>query len=130
MQWLINGRQFEMGTVADDEQVKLNTTEVWEVINAQNPGQMMDENGMPHPFHIHGVQFNVIGRAVTPDLKPLSDTVREGYMDQGWKDTVLLMPGERVKLLMRFTSPGTFVFHCHNLEHEDMGMMRNYSVMV
>jgi FtsP/CotA-like multicopper oxidase with cupredoxin domain len=36
------------------------------------------------------------------------------------------MPGEQVRVLMRFIERGLFVYHCHNLEHEDMGMMRNY----
>jgi len=128
MQWLINGRTFEMDAVASDEVVKLGTAEVWEFINEINPGQMMDPNGMPHPFHIHGVQFNVIERRVLPDLKRLWNDVRDGYVDDGWKDTLLLMPSEKVKVLMRFTNTGTFIFHCHNLEHESQGMMRNYQV--
>jgi FtsP/CotA-like multicopper oxidase with cupredoxin domain len=46
-----------------------------------------------------------------------------------WKDTVLLMPGERIRILVDFDDyPGMFLYHCHNLEHEDMGMMRNYYV--
>ena len=49
-------------------------------------------------------------------------------MDEGWKDTVMVMPGERVKVLLKFVDPGLFVYHCHNLEHEDQGMMRNYRV--
>ena len=52
--------------------------------------------------------------------------MREGYVDEGWKDTVLVMPGEGVRLLLRFDFPDLFLFHCHNLEHEDLGMMRNY----
>jgi FtsP/CotA-like multicopper oxidase with cupredoxin domain len=52
-----------------------------------------------------------------------------GYVDEGWKDTVLLMPGERATVLMRFVAyPGLFLYHCHNLEHEDGGMMRNFLV--
>ena len=40
------------------------------------------------------------------------------------------MPGETVKILIRFTRyPGMFVYHCHNLEHEDMGMMRHYQIV-
>jgi FtsP/CotA-like multicopper oxidase with cupredoxin domain len=39
------------------------------------------------------------------------------------------MPGEAVTVLMRFTQPGLFVYHCHVLEHEDMGMMRNFEVL-
>ncbi|MHB0858590.1 MAG: multicopper oxidase family protein [Anaerolineae bacterium] len=129
MQWLINGRTFKMNEAAEDEVVKLDTTEVWEFINARNPGQMMDSDGMAHPIHLHGVQFNVLERQVLPELQAGWDTVREGYVDEGWKDTVMLMTGERVKLLVRFTDfTGDFVYHCHNLEHEDGGMMRNYRV--
>ncbi|MBU1823244.1 MAG: multicopper oxidase domain-containing protein [Bacteroidetes bacterium] len=48
--------------------------------------------------------------------------------EKGWKDTVLVMPKETVRILVRFQQPGKFVFHCHNLEHEDDGMMLNYEV--
>ena len=129
MQWLINGRKFDMEAVAADEIVKLNTTEIWEFLNEKNPGQMMDSNGMPHPFHIHGVQFNIIQRQVLPDLQPIWNDVRGGFVDDGWKDTFIIMPGERVKVLLRFMVPGKYVFHCHNLEHENQGMMRNYEVV-
>lgn len=47
-----------------------------------------------------------------------------------WKDTVLVMPGEKVQVIMTFPQyTGTFVFHCHNLEHEDDGMMLNYQIV-
>jgi FtsP/CotA-like multicopper oxidase with cupredoxin domain len=48
--------------------------------------------------------------------------------EKGWKDTVLVMPGEKVRIIIRFTNTGKFVFHCHNLEHEDDGMMLNFEV--
>ena len=51
-----------------------------------------------------------------------------GFVDEGWRDTVLVMPGESVQVLAQFTEPGTFLYHCHNLEHEDMGMMRNFKI--
>jgi FtsP/CotA-like multicopper oxidase with cupredoxin domain len=115
MQWTINGRVFHMEEVADDETVRLDTTEIWEFINTG--GRMMN---MPHPIHLHGKQFRVIDRGGVSD---------NGYVDEGWKDTVLLMPGERVRVLVNFADyPGMFLYHCHNLEHEDMGMMRNYFV--
>jgi FtsP/CotA-like multicopper oxidase with cupredoxin domain len=42
---------------------------------------------------------------------------------------VLVMSGERALLLIRFDHyPGMFVYHCHNLEHEDMGTMRNFLI--
>jgi FtsP/CotA-like multicopper oxidase with cupredoxin domain len=129
MNWLINGRSFEMEEVAPDETVRLNTVEAWEFVNERNPGEMMEQNGMVHPMHLHGVQFQVIERQVAPDLKAGWDTVKDGCVDEGWKDTFLIMPGERVKLVMSFQDhPGLFLYHCHNLEHEDMGMMRNYRI--
>ena len=115
MQWTINGRVFQMEEVADDEMVQLDSTEIWEFNNTG--GGMMN---MPHPIHLHGKQFRVIER---------SGVAHEGYVDEGWKDTVLLMPGERIRILVDFDDyPGMFLYHCHNLEHEDMGMMRNYFV--
>lgn len=59
----------------------------------------------------------------------LHDTMREGLLDEGLKDVVIVMPGERVQILMRFeTYTGLYLYHCHILEHEGMGMMRNYLV--
>lgn len=81
-------------------------------------------------FHIHGLQFQVLERTVLPELRAGWETVSAGYVDEGWKDTVLLMPDERVKLLLRFAEhTGTSVVHCHILEHEDMGLMRNLEVV-
>ena len=129
MQWLINNRAFEMDSVLPEETIKLGTTEVWEIVNKLNPGQMMDANGMAHPIHIHGGQFQVLSREVLPQLKAGWDSVREGRVDEGWKDTVLVMPGERVRLAMKFERyKGLFLYHCHNLEHESSGMMRNFRV--
>jgi FtsP/CotA-like multicopper oxidase with cupredoxin domain len=120
MAWTINGRTFRMQEVADDERVRLNTLELWEFINEGGGMGMMGAMDMPHPMHLHGMQFQVLER---------SGVRHKGYVDEGWKDTVLLMPGERVRLLVRFSEyPGLFLYHCHNLEHEDMGMMRNYLV--
>lgn len=121
MAWTINGRTFQMEAVAPDERVKPDSMEVWEFINEGGGGMgMMGGMNMPHPIHLHGRQFQVLQRwGVT----------HEGYVDEGWKDTVLLMPGERVRVLVRFGDyPGLYLYHCHNLEHEDMGMMRNFLV--
>ena len=123
MQWLLNGRTFRMTEVAADERVKLDTTEDWEF---HNLGGMM---ALPHPIHLHGGQFQVIARSSTPGFEAHADSVREGLLDEGLRDTVLVMPGQSVRIRMRFDRhPGLFLYHCHNLEHEDMGMMRNYLV--
>ena len=109
-----------MEEVANDEKVRLNTLEVWEFINEGGGMGMMGAMDMPHPMHLHGMQFQVLERR---------GVRHEGYVDEGWKDTVLLMPGERIRLLIRFSDyQGLFLYHCHNLEHEDMGMMRNYLI--
>lgn len=130
MRWEINGRVYDMAHVRVDEMVRLGDLEVWEIVNATNVGETMHPTGMAHPFHIHGVQFQVVERQVLPELAAGWQTVRAGYVDEGWKDTLLLMPGERVKLLLKFTDfTGTFMYHCHILEHEDMGMMGNYEVV-
>ena len=120
MAWTINGRTFQMEAVADDETVRMNSLEVWDFINSGGGMGMMGMLNMPHPIHLHGLQFQVLERG---------GVMHAGYVDEGWKDTVLLMPGERIRLLVRFADfPGLFLYHCHNLEHEDMGMMRNYLV--
>ncbi|EMF47868.1 Multicopper oxidase [Planococcus halocryophilus Or1] len=102
----INGKKFDADRI--DLRQEQGVTEVWEVYNKRD---MM--GGMIHPFHIHGTQFKVIsrdGKKVDPD-------------EQGLKDSVLVNPGERVKLLVTFPEKGVYVFHCHILEHEDNGMM-------
>ena len=119
MHGLINGKSFEMTAVADDEIVEAGTSEIWEF---KNTNQRMGMMGMqvPHPMHLHGAHFRILER---------SGVSLDSYMDEGWKDTVLLMPGERIRLLVRFGQhPGLFLYHCHNLEHGDAGMMRNYLI--
>jgi FtsP/CotA-like multicopper oxidase with cupredoxin domain len=119
MVWTINGRVYEMMEVADDEKVWLGDTEAWEWVN---------NTPIPHPMHVHNVQFQVVQR--TPSAFSSYSTVNQGFVDSGWKDTVLVWPGERVKVAMQFDSyAGMYMYHCHILEHEDMTMMRNYMIM-
>ena len=108
----INGRRMDMDRV--DERVAAMSTEVWEVSTA---GMMMNT---PHNFHVHGLQFRIIDINGDPPPPELS----------GFKDTVLLWPGDRVRLLMEFGEyPGIYMYHCHLLEHEDAGMMGQYEVL-
>jgi FtsP/CotA-like multicopper oxidase with cupredoxin domain len=131
----INGRTYEMDVVASDEIVRLGDLEIWEFYN--QPGGMggmgmgggMMNMALPHPMHLHGVQFQVIERNPDTGFSAQYDQVSAGFVSEGWKDTVLVMPGERVRILVRFEDyAGTYLYHCHNLEHEDAGMMRNYRV--
>lgn len=80
-------------------------------------------------MHIHGLQFQIIERDISSAGRAAWDTLSDGFVDEGWHDTVLVMPGESVKVLLKFEDfTGLYLYHCHNLEHEDMGMMRNYLV--
>ena len=107
----INKRSYDKNRI--DENVSVNTVETWTFDNSQG-----DE---PHPIHLHGVHFQVLER-----------TGGRGQLiasESGWKDTILLLPQEKVKLIIPFASlSGVFVFHCHNLEHEDDGMMLQYQL--
>jgi hypothetical protein len=86
--------------------------EIWEYRNTSTE---------PHPMHAHAALCQVLSRSSTASLAP---------EDSGWKDTVLVNAGETVRVLTRFdTHPGLFVHHCHNLEHEDSGMMQNFEVL-
>jgi len=130
MQWTLNGRTFEMESVDKDEIVKLGDLEVWEFENKLGGmGMGMMSEGLPHPMHVHGLQYQVIERKVDSSGRDAWETLKDGFIDEGWHDTVLVMPGERVKILLKFEDfTGLYLYHCHNLEHEDMGMMRNYRV--
>ena len=110
MRHAINGRAFAMERV--DERVPLGRTEVWTLEN---------DSPLPHPVHIHAGQFRVRSRVGGRD--------RIMPWETGLKDTVLVLPGEQVEVVVRFEAHrGLFLLHCHNLEHEDMGMMLNFRV--
>jgi blue copper oxidase len=106
----INGRSFEMNRV--DEQIPLGQVERWLFSN---------DSALPHPVHLHGSHFQVVSRS--------GGRNRVFPYEAGWKDTVLLMPLETVEVLVQFDRyRGIFLLHCHNLQHEDMGMMLNVEV--
>jgi bilirubin oxidase len=122
MRGLLNGRSFntqDMMAVADDERLPVNVASVWTFAN--DAGGMMMSHPMPHPIHIHGVRLRIIERS--PGAIP--EDLREGMIDAGYKDTFGVFAGERVRVQLAPAVPGLFMYHCHNLEHEDGGMMRN-----
>ncbi len=104
--WTINRKPFDPARM--DAQPKLDSTEIWRL-----------ETDFNHPLHLHLVHFQV-----------LSHSGRPGPYDAGWKDTIDLGPGQTANILVRFAGyRGRYVFHCHNLEHEDMAMMGNFEVV-
>lgn len=110
MSHTINRQVFEMQRT--DFTVPFGDAEIWEYHNIGTE---------PHPMHAHAALCQVLSRSGTGSLPP---------EDLGWKDTVLVNPGETMRILTRFDSHhGVFVHHCHNLEHEDAGMMQNFEVL-
>ncbi|HLU56312.1 MAG TPA: multicopper oxidase domain-containing protein [Pseudonocardia sp.] len=99
--WTINGTTFDPDTSLAD--IPLGETEVWRFVT-----------DVHHPVHVHLDAFQVLRRGASGPSP----------YDAGWKDTVDVRPAEVVDVAVRFTDHrGKFVFHCHNLEHEDMAMM-------
>ncbi|HLR73506.1 MAG TPA: multicopper oxidase domain-containing protein [Pseudogracilibacillus sp.] len=107
----INGKKFDPDRI--DFTQEQGETEAWEIYN--KPDEM---GGMTHPFHIHGAQFKVLSR----------DEEKPPKNEQGWKDTIAVEPDETVKVAVQFKEKGVYMFHCHNLEHEDNGMMGQVEV--
>ena len=117
--WRINDRVFEMD--AAPIEVQRNTVETWLIRNYHT--------SMPHAMHLHGFQFEVLARETSTDEIVALQQDPQGRLatDFGRKDTVLVWPGESVRVAVDFTlpfpGPQSYLFHCHNLEHEDGGMM-------
>jgi len=115
--YVINGKIYDKNRI--DAAPRPGDTEIWELQNGW---------GWSHPVHIHLVNFKILDRngyAPTPQ-------------ERGWKETVVLNPNDRVRVQMRWPTvplgpkPGDFtsryVFHCHNLGHEDHDMMAQIKV--
>ncbi len=110
-QFTINDRSMDIDRI--DFSVKRDSTEIWVIRNA---------SAMAHPFHVHNTQFYILkrsGRTLLPH-------------ERGLKDTVMVSPGEQVRILLPFryysNSEVPYMYHCHILEHEDGGMMGQFVV--
>lgn len=108
--WVINGRFFDENRV--DARPRFGTKEVWRLVNKSG--------GWHHPIHIHHDDFIILdrnGRTPPPE-------------ERGYKDTVNLAGNDVVRVEIPFhTFKGRYVFHCHNVEHEDMRMMGQFEVV-
>ncbi|MEL4373690.1 multicopper oxidase CueO [Brucella cytisi] len=102
----IAGKPFDMNRI--DVEAKLGSWEIWDLTTKE----------MPHPFHIHGASFRILS------LNGKAPPVHQS----GWKDTALI--DGKAEILVHFDREGAkshpFMFHCHVLEHEDVGMMAQF----
>ena len=108
----INGRAMDNNRI--DVRVPLDAIEIWEIRNT---------TPLAHPFHIHDIQFRVLSR-----------NNQQSYAHEtGLKDTVIVDPGETVRVITQFTdyadAKNPYMYHCHILEHEDAGMMGQFTVV-
>lgn len=113
--WLINGETWEEVVASNFRHVQANPdlgdVEVWTI---ENKG-----GGWFHPTHIHLIDFQILSRNGKPPHP----------WERGPKDVVYVGEGESVDLVMRFgPHRGRYMFHCHNLSHEDSDMMSQFSV--
>lgn len=111
------------------EKPKLNTIEVWNLINLT-----IDT----HPIHLHLVHFQILDRqpfdvahyTATGEILTTGPAIPPDSNEKSWKDTVRANPGEITRIIARFGPfTGVYPWHCHILEHEDHDMMRPFEVV-
>lgn len=104
LDFLVNGERHH-----NDQPVKVGELQVWDVVNAS----LMD-----HPFHLHGFFFQVLSiNGKAPAFR-------------SWEDVVNLPPRSTVRIAwMPEDRPGSWMYHCHILEHHEAGMMGHFEVV-
>jgi hypothetical protein len=128
MRLTLNGRVYEQEGVLSYEHIRLNSLQLIDIFHDHSGMGMMSMMSMGHPIHLHGQAFQILKRSFSGDDVAYA-TIKDGFIDSGYKDTVLVAPGERVEIIKPFDDfVGQFMYHCHNVEHEDMGMMREFDV--
>ncbi|WP_456440981.1 multicopper oxidase domain-containing protein [Psychroserpens sp.] len=112
----INGVSMDMNVI--NEVIELGDTEIWTITNITPTA---------HPFHIHDVQFYIL------DRDNGGGSVSPSATESGLKDTVLVESGEIVRVIAKFEDFADpvipYMYHCHNLIHEDFGMMGQFTVV-
>ncbi|HMP82204.1 MAG TPA: multicopper oxidase family protein [Verrucomicrobiota bacterium] len=108
--WMINGQTYDMKN-PPLIQVKHGDVEKWKFVNL---------TGHQHPIHIHLIQFQVLDINGVPQDPSL----------HGWRDVLVAPPNGHMTVVARYAGyTGRYLFHCHNLEHEDLGMMADYEIV-
>lgn len=105
----INGRSMDMSYI--NERIQKGAIEIWRITGER----------MPHPFHMHGASFQILRHNGAPPAEA----------DRGWKDTVVVW-GEMTEIIVRFDHEASeefpYMYHCHMFEHEEYGMMGQFTV--
>ena len=113
VQWSINGEQFDPARPIAE--VRANDIEIWRLANHT----FREKHNVIHPVHLHLANFQILRRNGRPPAP----------YESGLKDTIALNVGDDVEIVARFPGlTGRYVMHCHNLEHEDRGMMARFDV--
>ena len=104
LDFLVNGEMHH-----NDQPVRVGELQVWDVVNVS----LMD-----HPFHLHGFFFQVLSvNGQVPAFR-------------SWEDVVNLPPRSTVRIAwMPEDRPGSWMYHCHILEHHEAGMMGHFEVV-
>jgi FtsP/CotA-like multicopper oxidase with cupredoxin domain len=103
--FFINGEQWPDVTMTT---VSYGATEIWEIVN---------DAEMDHPFHIHGMFFQVL------------DVDGTGPDALGLKDTFIVPQATTAHIAVSYDAAGEWMYHCHILEHAERGMMGHLHVM-
>jgi len=126
--WAVNGDFFVHHVITRDGEGReakptLGSVELWTLTNSSG--------GWVHPVHLHAEQFELVDRNGVPPSPE----------EAGMKDTFYLGHGDTVRVMAKFVPQpdpwrasgndnlGDYVFHCHNLEHEDMAMMGSFKLV-
>ena len=109
------------------ENPNVGDVEDWEIYN------LVQDAPVPHPIHIHETTFQVMERRMIDynwdtGVMSMGPSVPLLPSETGRKDTIFVYPGEMIRLRMKFTTPGQYMWHCHLLEHEDNEMMRPFRI--
>ncbi len=104
LDFLVNGERHHQ-----DRPVRVGELQVWDIVN---------KSLMDHPFHLHGFFFQVL----SVDGKPPPF--------RSWEDVVNLPPRSTTRIAwMPDDRPGSWMYHCHILEHHEAGMMAHFEVV-
>lgn len=105
----INGQPMKMDRI--DEAVSKGDTEIWRIA--------VDDQ--LHPFHIHGCSFRILNQNGAPPPAYAQGWKDMVHVEEGWSDVLIKFDYEASK-------EAPYMYHCHILEHEDCGMMGQFTV--